>query len=104
MLPIIEAFKAKYKLQKMAVIVDVSLILIDNITELQNKHYQYIIGVKKNETKSIGKQILSAGLKNGDSITIVKNENSRIIISYSNTRAKKYAANRERRLEKLEKT
>ena len=102
MLPVIEAFKAKYKLQTMIVVAD--LMSNDNITELQNKHYQYIIGARiKNETKSIEKQILSAGLKNGESITIVKDENSRIIISYSDARAKKDAANRKRGLEKLEK-
>lgn len=104
MLPVIEAFKAKYKLQTMIVIADAGLMSNDNITELQNKHYQYIIGARiKNETKSIEKQILSAGLKNGESIIIVKNENSRIIISYSDARAKKDAANRKRGLEKLEK-
>ena len=77
MLPVIEAFKAKYKLQAMIVIADAGLMSNDNITELQNKHYQYIIGARiKNETKSIEKQRLSAGLKNGESITIVKDENS----------------------------
>ena len=76
----------------------------DNITELQNRNYEYIIGARiKNETKSIEKQILSAGLKNGESIAIVKDENSRVIISYSDARAKKDAANRKRGLEKLEK-
>ena len=73
MLPVIEAFKAKYKLQKMVVVADAGLMSNDNITELQNKGYEYIIGARiKNETKSIEKQILSAGLKNGESIAIVK--------------------------------
>ena len=104
MLPVIEAFKAKYKLQKMVVVADAGLMSNDNITELQNKGYEYIIGARiKNETKSIEKQILSAGLKNGESIAIVKDETSRIIISYSDSRAKKDSANRKRGLEKLEK-
>ena len=72
---VIEAFKAKYKLQTMIVVA--GLMSNDNITGLQNKHYQCIIVARiKNETKSIEKQILSAGLKNGESITIVKDENS----------------------------
>lgn len=104
MLPVIEAFKAKYKLQRMIVIADAGLMSNDNITELQNKNYEYIIGARiKNEKTSIKNQILSAGLKNGESIAIVKDENSRIIISYSYARAKKDAANRKRGLEKLEK-
>jgi len=102
MLPVIEAFKAKYKLKRMVVIADAGLMSNDNITELQNKHYEYIIGARiKNETKSIEKQILSASLKNGESMAIIKDENSRIIISYSDARAKKDAANRKRGLEKL---
>jgi len=104
MLPVIEAFKAKYKLEKMVVIADAGLMSNDNITELQNKNYEYIIGARiKNEPKSIENQILSAGLKNGESIAIVKNESNRIIISYSDSRAKKDAANRKRGFEKLEK-
>ena len=104
MLPVIEAFKVKYNLKKMVVIADAGLMSNDNITELQNKSYEYIIGARiKNETKSIEKQILSADLKNGESIAIVKDESSRIVISYSDSRAKKDAANRKRGLEKLEK-
>jgi hypothetical protein len=76
----------------------------ENIAELQSKNYQYIIGARiKNETHAIQKQILSTTLKNGESIAMVKDENSRIIISYSDARAKKDAANRKRGLEKLEK-
>lgn len=104
MLPVIEAFKAKYQLKRMVVIADAGLMSNDNIIELQNKQYEYIIGARiKNETKSVEKQILSAGLKNGESIAIIKNENSRIIISYSDARAKKDAVNRKRGLDKLEK-
>lgn len=104
MLPVIEAFKTKYKLKELVVIADAGLMSNDNIKGLQTKNYQYIIGARiKNETHSIQKQILSANLKNGESLAIVKDENSRIIISYSDARAKKDAANRKRGLEKLEK-
>lgn len=104
MLPVIEAFKTKYNLKELVVIADAGLMSNDNIAELQTKNYQYIIGARiKNETHPIQKQILSATLKNGESIAIVKDETSRIIISYSDARAKKDAANRKRGLEKLEK-
>ena len=104
MLPVIEAFKARYNLQKRVVVAVGGLMSFDQITEVQNIGYEYIIGARiKNETKSIEKQILSAGLKNGESIAIVKDDTSRIIISYSDSRAKKDGANRKRGLEKLEK-
>jgi transposase len=104
MLPVIETFKAKYSLQKLVVVADAGLMSNDNISELQNKGYEYIIGARiKNEAKSIEKKILSAGLKNGESIAIVKDETTRIIISYSESRARKDSANRKRGFEKLEK-
>jgi len=103
MLPVIESFKAKYKLKELVVIADAGLMSNDNIADLQTKNYQYIIGARiKNETHSIQKQILSTTFKNGESIAIVKDENSKLIISYSDARAKKDAANRKRGLEKLE--
>ncbi len=44
MLPVIEAFKTKYQLKELVVIADAGLMSNDNIEELQNKNYQYIIG------------------------------------------------------------
>lgn len=104
MIPVIEAFKTRYKLNALVVIADAGLMSNDNIAALQSKNYQYIIGARiKNETKIIQQQILSTHLNSGDSAAIIKDEHSRIIISYSDGRAKKDAANRKRGLEKLEK-
>lgn len=104
MLPVIEAFKTKYELKELVVIADAGLMSNDNILELQSKNYQYIIGARiKNENKIVQKKILATALKNGESVAIVKDENSRIIISYSDARATKDAANRKRGLEKLKK-
>ncbi len=81
MLPVIEAFKATYKLNELVVIADAGLMSNDNITELQTKNYQYIIGARiKNETQSIQRKILSATLKNEESLSIQKDENRKIII------------------------
>ena len=104
MLPVIEAFKTKYELKELIVIADAGLMSNDNILELQSKNYRYIIGARiKNENKIVQKKILATALKNGESVAIVKDENSRIIISYSDARATKDAANRKRGLEKLKK-
>lgn len=105
MLPVIEAFKKKYELKELVVIADAGLMSNDNIIELQSKNYQYIIGARiKNETQSIQKQILNTPLKNGESAIVAKDENTRIIVSYSDARATKDAANRKRGLQKLEKS
>jgi transposase len=104
MLTIVDSFKKKHDINNMVVVADAGLMSNNNITELQEKNYEYIIGARiKNESKLIGQQILSARLQNGESIAIIKDENSRIIISYSESRAKKDAANRKKGLEKLEK-
>ena len=104
MIPVIEAFKTKYELKELVVIADAGLMSNDNILELQSKNYRYIIGARiKNESKIVQNKILTTALKNGESVAIVKDENSRIIISYSDARATKDAANRKRGLEKLKK-
>jgi transposase len=105
MLPVIEAFKAKYKLDKLVVIADAGLLSNDNITELQRKQYQYILGARiKNETEAMKKQILALKLINGQSAALSKDELSTLIVSYSSARAKKDAANRKKGLAKLERS
>lgn len=105
MLPVIEALKKRYRLQNLVVIADSGLMSNANITELQTHNYQYIIGARiKNESKIIQQKILSQQFKNGESIAIAKDTNTKIIISYSQVRAKKDAHNRKRGLDKLEKS
>lgn len=103
MLPIIDAFKNKYNLSQLIVVADSGLLSNQNITELQNKNYQFILGARiKNENQSIKEKILSISLKNGES-TIIKKGDLKLIITYSDNRAKKDKYNRERGLQKLEK-
>jgi transposase len=105
MLPIINSFKSTYNLENLVVIADSGLMSTANMEELQTKGYQYIIGARiKNETKAIQEKILAASLINGESMEIEKDERTKIIISYSEARAKKDAANRKRGLEKLERS
>jgi transposase len=104
MLPIINAFKEKYKLQQLVVIADSGLLSQDNLTELQSQGYEYILGARiKNESKKIKQEVLSICFINGQSQIIYKDEQTRLVVSYSEARAKKDRANRERGLKKLEK-
>ena len=104
MLPVIEAFKARYNIERLAVIADAGLMSNDNLSQLQAKDYQYIIGARiKNESQAVQQQILATTLKNGESIALQRDSYNRIVISYSDARATKDAANRKRGLEKLEK-
>jgi len=104
MLPIIDAFKLNYKLKQLVVIADAGLLSNENIHELQNKGYEYILGARiKNEKREIQKSILNLKLKDGESHLIAKDNYAKLIINYSSSRAKKDKANREKALTRLEK-
>ena len=104
MLPVIDAFKRKYELKQLVIVADSGLLSNKNITELQEKDYEFILGARiKNENKEIKDKILALNLKNGDSEIIEKEDNLRLIISYSDKRASKDKHNRERGLKRLEK-
>lgn len=104
LIPFLEKISAKFSLQKPVVVADSGLLSKGNIEALELGDYQYIIGARiKNESKSIKSKILETKLQDGQIKRITKNESSRIIISYSDKRAKKDAHNRERGLKRLEK-
>jgi len=105
MLPVIEAFKYKYKLQKLVIVADAGMMSNQNIKELIEKKYDFIIGARiKNESEVLKLQLLSLKLKDGESYILQNPEGQKMIVSYSAQRAKKDNYNRKRGLEKLEKS
>ncbi|HLF47448.1 MAG TPA: IS1634 family transposase [Chitinophagaceae bacterium] len=105
LLPVIEKFKHKYHLTRLVVIADAGLLSNENITELQGRQYEYILGARiKNESLLLKNKILSLKLENGQSAELIKDDHTKIIVSYSEARAKKDAANRKKGLEKLERS
>ena len=103
MMPVLNLFKRKYKLQQLIVVADAGLLSNKNIESLQLNNYKYILGGRiKNESNEMKKQILSLRLKNGESAMIEKTENTKLIISYSEARAKKDKHNRDKGILKLE--
>lgn len=104
MLPVLESFKIKYQLGKLVIIADSGMLSADNIRMLEQSEYEYILGARiKSESKEVKKQILSLELKNGESKIIKKGKGTRLIISYSRSRANKDKSNRQRGLKRLEK-
>lgn len=105
MLPVINAFKEKFDLGKLIVIADSGLMTKNNVLELIENDYEFILGARiKTESIAIKEQILDLSLKDGASQLIEKENGLKLIISYSEKRAKKDAYNRERGLKKLEKS
>ena len=104
MLPILESFKIKFKLDKLVIVADSGLLSNSNIQTLQEKGYEYIIGARiKNEKQDIKQEILRLTLKNGESRVLTKKDQTRLIVHYSEARARKDKSNRQRGLSKLEK-
>jgi len=105
MLPVIESFKKKYKIEQIVIVADAGLMSKQNINELIEKEYEFIVGARiKNETETLKRQILSLNLDDGQSATLQKEEGQKMIISYSAQRAKKDEYNRKRGVKKLEKS
>jgi transposase len=103
MLPVIEGFRKKYNLANLVVIADSGLLSNANIEALKIKQYEFIIGARiKNEPAAIKKKILGLSLTNGQSQAIQRGD-LRLIITYSEDRAKKDRYNREKGIRKLEK-
>lgn len=104
MLPVVDAFKERFRLNELIIVADAGLLSKDNIKQLETGGYKYILGGRiKNEPLHIQKQILASKLGHGQSVCLQKDETSRIIVSYSEKRAQKDAHNRQRGLEKLQK-
>jgi len=104
MIPVIESFKKKYDLSKLVIIADAAMLSKKNIGELIEKDYKFILGGRiKNESEQIKSNILSQHFSDGQSILIKRDENTKLIVNYSLSRAKKDAQNRQKGLKKLEK-
>ena len=103
MLPVLNLFKQKYNLEQLVIIADSGLLSNANINNLLSESYEFIIGARiKNENRDIQQKILSLNLGNGES-AVVDRGNLKLIISYSDNRAKKDYENRRKGLLKLEK-
>jgi len=104
MLPILDNFKVKYNIDNLIIVADSGLLSSQNISELIQKGYEFILGARiKNENKMIKDKILNITLSNGESKIIKKTDGLKLIISYSDKRAKKDQFNRERGLQRIEK-
>lgn len=104
MLPIIDAFKAKYKLETLVVVADAGLLSKENILLLEQGNYEYILGARiKATNKKVKEKILALTLKNGESSSIDIDNDTKLIVTYSEARARKDMHNRERGIMKLEK-
>lgn len=103
MLPVVEDFIQRYNLSDFIVVADSGLMSQKNIAFLETGNYKYIIGARiKNESNEIKKWILSLSKQDGAFYETSKST-SRLIVGYSENRAKKDRHNREKGVRRLEK-
>lgn len=104
LMPVIEHFITKHKPQQLIVVADAGLLSHKNIEALIEKQYHYILGARiKNESKVLTRQILALKLQDGQSVSMNREDGSKLIVSYKKARAVNDFKNRQRGLEKLEK-
>jgi len=104
MLPVVKDFVKKFDLNDFVIVADSGLMNAQNIAELEQAGYKYIVGARiKNETKAITQWILSQEKRDGAFYEYQKSKQCKLILGYSEQRAKKDAYNREKGVKRLEK-
>ena len=104
MIPIVEDFVKRFELDDFVVVSDSGLMSKKNITLLESGGYKYIIGARiKSENAEIKSWILSLPQNDGSFYETAKSDKCRLIVGYSDSRAKKDAYNREKGVKRLTK-
>ena len=105
MIPMIDDFKQRFTLgDDFVVVADSGLLNKNNVKLLQQAGYKYILGARiRNENSDVRQWILS--LDKGDNVSheLKRSNSERLILSFSEKRAKKDAYNRTRGIARLRK-
>lgn len=104
MLPVVQQFVEEYNLHDFIVVADSGLMTNDNINELDRLGYKYIIGARiKAESENIKSWILEQPKADRRMVEYHKGEGRRLLVGYTDDRAKKDAYNRDKGIRRLEK-
>ena len=105
MIPMIDDFKQRFNLGKdFVVVADSGLMNKNNVALLQKAGYKYIIGARiRSESASVKQWILSLEKVDNTCYNYKRENGERLIVSYSDKRAKKDAYNRDRGIARLRK-
>jgi transposase len=102
MIPIIDDFVRRFSLTDFIVVADSGLMSERNVKLLESAGYKYILGARiRSESPRIKEWILSIEKKDGHCQSCMKNETQRLIVSYSDPRARKDAWNRDKGVARL---
>lgn len=103
MIPMVEDFVNRFDLDDFVVVADSGLMNKSNVSLLESGGYKYIIGARiKNETEEIKQWILSLEMQDGE-FNEKEKAGIRLIVGYSENRAKKDRYNRAKGIKRLQK-
>lgn len=105
MIPLIDDFKQRFSLGKdFVVVADSGLMNSTNVELLRKAGYKYVIGARiKSESRQVKNWILEQSKENNRCHEYKRDNGERLILHYSETRARKDAYNRERGIARLRK-
>lgn len=102
MIPIIDDFVQRFSLTDFIVVADAGLMNERNVKLLESAGYKYIIGARiRKESPKVKKWVLSLEKVDGNMAECRKSGQRRLVVSYTEARAKKDAYNRDKGVEKL---
>ncbi len=106
LMPVLQRIQEQYGFDRPTVVADAAMLSWDNLASLQDNHYPFILAARlRNEPETIQQEILRRcrGLSNGQSVVIERSNGHRLVVAYSDKRAKRDRYNRERGLLRLKK-
>lgn len=102
MIPIIDDFVQRFSLTDFIVVADAGLMNERNVKLLESAGYKYIIGARiRKESPKVKEWVLSQEKIDGNMAECRKSAHRRLVVSYTEARAKKDAHNRDKGVEKL---
>ncbi len=104
MIPIIDDFVKRFSLKDFVVVADAGLMSEANVQLLESAGYKYVIGARiRKESPAVKDWMLSIDHVDGNVQEYKKRGGRRLIVSYSDARARKNAYNRDKGVERLRK-
>lgn len=102
MIPVVEDFVKRFSLEDFVVVADSGLMSKKNLAMLQSGGYKYILGARiRNEATDVKEWILSNEKQEGTYYELKKCTGDRLVMTYSEDRARKDADNRARGVARL---
>ena len=106
LLPVLRRIQERYQLGKPVVVADAGMLSKGNLATLKKEGYPFIVAARlRNEPAAMQEQILKRrkALQSGQAVVMDHGDGRRLVVSYSDRRAKRDQHNRERGLSRLRK-